>query len=56
MPRWKNNNKRLKMEIKKVKRYGTSKVALIRDYELGQEVFIMSFDEYHNLIQGGKKK
>ena len=39
------------MEMNKVRRYGTSKVVLVKEYDIGQDCIVLSSQEYHDLIK-----
>jgi len=38
------------MELNKVKKWGNSKVVRVNDYEVEEKVFILSKDEYNELV------
>ena len=37
--------------MNKVRRYGTSKVVLVKEYDIGQDCIVLSSQEYHELIK-----
>jgi hypothetical protein len=39
------------MEIKKVIKYGNSKIIRVNNYNINDEMIILSLEEYHNLIK-----
>ena len=38
------------MELNKIQKWGNSKVVRIHDYEVEEKVFILSQDEYNELV------
>ena len=38
------------MELNKIKKWGNSKIVRVNDYEVEEKVFILSQDEYNELV------